>query len=251
MNRQNEIRHFTMGGLASLEVMTGFIFLLEFRLVNALIATHVILGSLAFIVGAVALFAGKGQRLHKLGGQAFYVLMTLSCVITLMVSTMPNHISFSMFQISVMSLYFLVGGKRSLEFKQTQHSLSLDKRLALVVIGVSVYVLLYSVILDGIFYPLRTVFGLLGISFGLIDLWLFRQASTTKKYWLALHLSKMTAGYTTAVTGFFVAQKILGGYFDWFTPTVICLAFIGYWLIKLRIFKLAKRTSRMPNALTH
>ncbi len=243
MNLQTELRHFAAAILATLMLLAGLIQLLDFRMVNGLIAVHVILGSLAFIIGGLALFARKGQRLHRATGQTFYVLMTLSCVITLVVATMPNHQSFSMFQISVMSLYFLIGGKHSLQFRLPSHELLLDKLLAVTVIIVSGYVFLYAVITEGVFYPLRTVFGLLGMTFGVVDLWLFRVPTTPRKYWLALHLSKMTAGYTTAVTGFFVAQKILGGYYDWFSPTVICLAFIGYWLVKLKVFQSPKQCS--------
>ena len=206
---------------------------LEFRLVNAFIVEHVVLGSIAFFVGAVALISRKGSALHKLYGQLFYGLMTASCVLTLIVASMPFHISFSMFQISVMSLYFLIGGKRSLQFRKSDHQFLVDKILAYVVIVVSLYVMLYSVVLDGTFYPLRTVFGVVGCGFALVDLFLFKKIKNIQKHWLSFHLSKMTAGYTTAVTGFFVAQNILGGYYNWFTPTVVCLFFIFYSIFKL------------------
>ena len=85
------------------------------------------------------------------------------------------------------------------------------------------------------FQPLQTVFGLVAVAFCATDIGLFLKPGYAQKYWLALHLTKMLAGYATAVTGFFVAQQILGGYFDWFTPTVITFVMIFYWLVKLRV----------------
>ena len=212
-------------------------FLFNFRLVNAMIAIHVVLGSLAFIIGGVTLFSKKGSPLHKMSGKLFFWTMTLSAVYTLIVSTMPNHISPSMFQISIMTLYFLIGGLRSILFKRPNHNLLIDKIMAYVVIIISFLIFLYSVVLYGEFNPLRTVFGAVAIVFGTLDLWSFNKPKSLKKYWLLFHLSKMLAGYTTAITGFFVAQNILSGYFNWFTPTVVCLIYIIFWTRKLKTFK--------------
>ncbi|MCB1583273.1 MAG: hypothetical protein KDI92_09435 [Xanthomonadales bacterium] len=209
----------------------------DFRLVNAMIVIHVILGSLAFIVGAPALLAKKGSQLHIISGKVFFWLMTYSAVFTLMVSVMPFHISPSMFQISVMTLYFLIGGVRSLSFKRGNHYLLFDKAMTYTLIVVSVYLFFHPIIIYGTYSPLRTVFGALALLFGLTDLWIFRNPQNLKKFWLFSHLSKMLAGYATAVTGFFVAQNILGGYYNWFTPTVICLVYISFWAHKLKVFK--------------
>ncbi|WP_223786543.1 hypothetical protein [Marinicella meishanensis] len=209
----------------------------DFRLVNAMIVMHVILGSLAFIVGAPALLAKKGSPLHVISGQIFFWLMTYSAAFTLVVSVMPFHISPSMFQISVMTLYFLIGGVRSLSYRNGNHSLMVDKGMVYMLIVVSVYLFLHPVFVYGELSPLRTVFGAVALLFGLIDLWIFHQPEKLKRFWLFSHLAKMLAGYATAVTGFFVAQDILGGYYNWFTPTVICLAYIYFWALKLKVFQ--------------
>ncbi len=213
-----------------------FFYLLDIRLVNAMIAAHVVLSSLAFIVGAISVCAKKGSKIHKSTGMLFFLLMTLSAIYTLIVATMPHHFSTSMFQISVMTLYFLVGGIRSLSYKQNSHSYVIDRVFALTTLLVSIFILFYAKHLYGAYQPLQTVFGFVAISFCLVDLWLFSKPQLTKRRWLVFHLSKMLAGYATAVTGFFVAQKILGGYFDWFTPTVLCLSYIFYWFIRLKVF---------------
>jgi uncharacterized membrane protein len=207
----------------------------EFRLVNAMIVMHVILGSLAFIVGAPALLAKKGSTLHVISGKIFFWLMTYSAAFTLLVSVMPFHISPSMFQISVMTLYFLIGGVRSLSFKRGTQNLAIDKSMTLTLVVVSVYLFLHPIFMYGELSPLRTVFGAVALLFCSFDLWAFKQTDNLKEFWLFFHLSKMLAGYATAVTGFFVAQDILGGYYNWFTPTVICLVYIFFWGRKLKI----------------
>ncbi|BDX04841.1 DUF2306 domain-containing protein [Planctobacterium marinum] len=242
MNSQLLIRYLSITSTLSIIATALFVILLEIRLVNGLIAAHVILGSLAFVVGGLALIAKKGGRLHKLTGTLFFLLMTLSAVFTLIVATMPFHFSTSMFQISVMTLYFLLGGIRSLYFKNPKHHYRLDYTLIGVTASVSLFILFYSKWLYGGFQPLQTVFGVVAIGFCLVDLWLFSQPGLARKRWLVLHLSKMLAGYATAVTGFFVAQKILGGYFDWFAPTVLTLLTIFYWMLKLNVFALHGRT---------
>ncbi|MCX7552347.1 hypothetical protein OS175_00530 [Marinicella sp. S1101] len=212
-------------------------FIYDFRLVNALIVVHVVLGSLAFIMGAPALLAKKGSQLHVISGKIFFWLMTFSASFTLVVSVMPFHVSPSMFQISVMTLYFLIGGIRSLSFRKDTHRLLIDKAMTYTLIVVSVALFLQPIFVYGEISPLRTVFGAVAVLFGTVDLWIFNSSHKLKRFWLFCHLSKMLAGYATAVTGFFVAQDILGGYYNWFTPTVICLAYISFWAWKLKILK--------------
>ena len=211
--------------------------LFDFSLVNSVIVVHVVLGGLAFLVGGITILSKKGSPLHKQSGKIFYISMVVSVALTLLVSLLPNHMSPSLFQIGILSLYFLIGGKRSIAFKQANHQLFIDRSLAFIVISVSLGIMFYSVIMDGSFYPLRTVFGTIGITFGLLDLLLFKSPQSLKRKWLILHLSKMVGGYTAAVTAFFVAQSILSGYFDWFVPTVFGLTYVLFWMFKLKAFK--------------
>jgi uncharacterized membrane protein len=217
---------------------------LGFSAVNSAIVVHVVLGGLAFLVGTVTLLSKKGSDLHKFSGKVFYVSMVTSVILTLFVSILPNHQSPTLFQIGVLSLYFLIGGKRSILLKQfnpkqSNERLFIDRLLAWIVVLVSLVVLFYSVITEASFYPLRTVFGIVGIAFGGLDIWLYRDPADLKKKWLFLHLSKMLGGYTATVTAFLVAQNLLTGYYNWFTPTVFGLAYILYWALKLKTFRIA------------
>jgi uncharacterized membrane protein len=216
--------------------------LFNFSSINALIVVHVILGGLAFVVGGITLLSKKGSPLHKRSGKIFYFSMVVSVSLTLAIALLPNHTSPSLFHIGVLSLYFLIGGKRSIAFKQPNHRLLADRLLAYTVIAVSLLIMSFSVLEDGSFHPLRTVFGAIGVIFGVFDLIIFSQPQSFKKRWLVLHLSKMLGGYTAAVTAFFVAQDLLSGYFNWFVPTVFGLGIVIFWMNKLKIFKPALST---------
>ncbi len=211
--------------------------LIDLELIVATIYSHVGLGSLAFVVGGITLVAKKGSPLHRLSGKIFYYSMVVSVALSLVVSLLPGHLSPTMFHIAVLSLYFLLGGKRSVLFKRPEHHLTGDKILALTVVLVSVAVMAYTFFVEGRVHPLRTVFGTIGIVFGMLDLWLFRAPQLVRKKWLFLHLSKMLGGYTAAVTAFFVAQNILSGYFNWFAPTVVGVSYIVYWAVKMKTFR--------------
>lgn len=248
LNENKTLLMTAVGAITATFVLNYFF---GFRLVNAMIVMHVILGSLAFIVGAPALLAKKGSPLHVISGKFFFWLMTYSAAFTLVVSVMPFHISPSMFQISVMTLYFLIGGVRSLSYRRGHHRLMVDKTMVYVLIVVSVYLFFHPIFVYGEPSPLRTVFGAVALLFGLIDLLIFRKPEKLKRFWLFSHLSKMLAGYATAVTGFFVAQDILGGYYNWFSPTVICLVYIYFWGHKLKVFKVKKPSSTKKFIVSH
>lgn len=237
MRVQHESIQFAFITILAVITSTVLSLFYDFRLVNSLIVVHVVLGSLAFLVGGITLFSTKGSPVHKMTGRIFYMSMTVSVFLTLVVAVMPHHISPTLFQIGILSLYFLIGGRRSLELKDPNYRIIYDQLLAATVVIVSLFVMFYSVVTVGEFYPLRTVFGAIGIVFGVIDLRLFRQSVNLKKKWLALHLSKMIAGYTAAVTAFLVAQNVLSGYYNWFTPTVFGVSYILFWLIKIKALK--------------
>ncbi len=205
--------------------------------IYSLIMVHVALGGLAFLIGAITLFSKKGSDLHRLTGRIFYISMVVSVAITLVVSLLPGHVSPTMFHIGVLSLYFLLGGKRSLKFKSKIHRFTIDKLLAYAVISTSLAVIGYTFFMEGRIHPLRTVFGSIGLVFGTLDLWMFHSPENASKKWLFLHLSKMLGGYTAAVTAFFVAQKVLSGYYNWFAPTVVGVALVIYWAFKLNVFQ--------------
>lgn len=202
--------------------------------IQILIYTHVALGGIALLSGAIALSVKKGGGVHKKSGKIFFYTMLISALISLMIAVLPNHENPFLFSIGVFSSYFLLSGYRSLQFKRKNIHLNIDKILAYSIIFVGAMMLLYPIVLYGKLNIILAVFGIVAIVFGLRDLMLFRQIETLKKKWLSLHLGKMTGGYIAAVSAFFVVNNILPGVWNWFTPGIVGGFYIAYWIRKIK-----------------
>lgn len=194
---------------------------------------HAPLGGIALLAGKVSLIAKKGSKIHKKFGKIFFFSMLLSSISAIIISVLPNHESPFLFSIGLFSNYFLVSGLRSLKFKQKEFELKTDKIIAYMITLIGISMILYPIIFNSKPNIILTVFGTVGIVFGLRDLKLFQDTERIKKNWLRLHLGKMTGGYIAALSAFFVVNQILPGIWNWFVPGIIGSVYITYWIIKL------------------
>ena len=204
------------------------------NIVQALIASHAVLGGIALLSGSIALIAKKGLTIHKRSGKFFYYAMLISAFLALIISVWPGHISPFLFSIGVFSAYLIISGYRSVRLRKAGINLLFDKILALIMILTGLLMIFYPLLLEGNFNIILAVFGTLGLVFGIRDLQMFRNTSDIRKNWLFRHLGNMTGGYIAAVTAFFVVNDIIGGLFNWFLPTVIGSIYISYWISKLK-----------------
>ena len=145
---------------------------------------------------------------------------------------LPKHENPFLFSIGLFSSYFLISGLRSLQYKQREFELKIDKIIAYLIALTGFSMILYPIVLFSQLNIILTVFGIVGIVFGFRDLKLFRDKERLKKSWLKLHLGKMTGGYISAVSAFFVVNQILPGIWNWFVPGIIGSMYITYWMIK-------------------
>jgi uncharacterized membrane protein len=203
------------------------------KIAEILIYIHAGFGGIALLTGGIALIVKKGNNIHKKSGKIFYYSMLLSALISFVVSTLPNHKSPFLFSIGLFSSYFLISGLRSLNYKKKEFNLKIDKIIAYLIMITGIVMILYPIILYSKLNIILTVFGIIGIVFGLRDLKLFKELKRLRKNWLKLHLGKMTGGYIAAVSAFFVVNQILPGIWNWFVPGIIGSGYITYWMIKL------------------
>ncbi len=194
---------------------------------------HAPLGGIALLAGGISLIAKKGNNVHKKSGRVFFFSMLFSAISAFIISVLPNHESPFLFSIGLFSTYFLISGLRSLKFKQKEFQLKTDKIIAYLITLTGISMILYPVLLFSKLNIILTVFGVVGIVFGLRDLKLFKDIKRLKKNWLKLHLGKMTGGYIAAVSAFFVVNQILPGIWNWFAPGILGSGYITYWMIKL------------------
>ncbi|MGC6526179.1 MAG: DUF2306 domain-containing protein [Flavobacteriaceae bacterium] len=194
---------------------------------------HAPLGGIALLAGGISLIAKKGNNVHKKSGRVFFFSMLFSAISAFIISVLPNHESPFLFSIGLFSTYFLISGLRSLKFKQKEFQLKTEKIIAYLITLTGIVMILYPVLLFSKLNIILTVFGVVGIVFGLRDLKLFKDIKRLKKNWLKLHLGKMTGGYIAATSAFFVVNQILPGIWNWFVPGIIGSGYITYWMIKL------------------
>lgn len=198
-----------------------------------LIVLHAGLGGIALLAGAGALVARKGRRLHRKAGIAFFYSMMASAILALIISFLPNHANIFLFSIGAFSIYFLLSGVRSLQYKRKIASFLMDKIIAYLIIAVGLFMILFPIIRIGKPNIVLLVLGLIGLIFGVRDLMLLKDEIRLRKNWLKLHLGKMTGGYIAAVSAFFVVNQILPGIWNWFVPGAVGSVFIAYWISKL------------------
>ena len=194
---------------------------------------HAPLGGIALLAGGISLIAKKGNNVHKKSGRVFFFSMLFSAISAFIISVLPNHESPFLFSIGLFSTYFLISGLRSLKFKQKEFQLKTEKIIAYLITLTGIIMILYPVLLFSKLNIILTVFGVVGIVFGLRDLKLFKDIKRLRKNWLKLHLGKMTGGYIAATSAFFVVNQILPGIWNWFVPGIIGSGYITYWMIKL------------------
>ncbi|MEL0318027.1 MAG: DUF2306 domain-containing protein [Flavobacteriaceae bacterium] len=159
--------------------------------------------------------------------------MLFSAFSALVISLLPNHESAFLFSIGVFSSYFLISGIRGLKHKKKEARIKIDKVIAYLVTTTGFLMVTYPVLFFGKLNIVLLFFGLIGIVFGIRDLYKLKNSDLLRKGWLNSHLGKMTGGYISAVTAFFVVNEILPGLWNWFITTLIGSIYITFWMKKL------------------
>lgn len=204
------------------------------KLIRFLVYVHATFGGIALLAGLFALIAKKGKAIHKKSGLLFFYSMLVSAFIALVVAMLPNHFNPFLFAIGIFSSYFLLSGYRSIKFKQNTHNYIPDKIIAIAILATGLYMIVWPIITKHQINIVLLVFGSMSIAFGISDLLAFRDTSQLKKRWLKMHLGKMTGGYISAVSAFFVVNNVLPGVWNWFTPGIIGSIYISYWMRKIK-----------------
>jgi len=204
------------------------------KIIRVLVYAHATFRGIALLSGLVALIAKKGKSIHKKSGLLFFYSMLVSAFIALVVAMLPNHFNPFLFAIGIFSSYFLLSGYRSIKFKQNAHNYTADKIIAIAILATGIFMVLWPIIIKHQINIVLLVFGSMSLAFGISDLLAFRNINELKKSWLKMHLGKMTGGYISAVSAFFVVNNVLPGIWNWFTPGIIGSIYITYWMRKLK-----------------
>ncbi|MEZ4938412.1 MAG: DUF2306 domain-containing protein [Crocinitomicaceae bacterium] len=201
--------------------------------IHYLIYAHAGFGGMALLSGLITISVKKGGIWHKKSGKIFFLSMLFSAFSALIVSLLPGHESAFLFCVGVFSTYFLIGGYRSLKFKNEQVNLSLDRLLAWIIIFTGFGMITYPIFLSNSINIVLSVFGFVSIIFGFQDLRLYNNKEKLKNSWLKGHLGKMMGAYISATTAFVVVNQLLPGVWGWFAPSIPGTFYIVYWMRKV------------------
>lgn len=206
---------------------------MEEKLIQILIYFHALLGAFALLSGLIALLFKKGKNIHRQSGKVFYYTMLLSALTALIISCLPRHESSFLFCIGIFSSYFVITGRRALQFKNSSIDLRIDKIISSSIIISSILMVLYDPILHQKINIVLTVFGVIAFVFSLRDIMLYKNLDKLRKDWLKLHLGKMMGGFIAATTAFVVVNEFFYGIYGWFIPGVAGGIYITLWIRKL------------------
>jgi hypothetical protein len=203
------------------------------KTIQILIYIHAVFGGIAMLAGFISIIAKKGKTIHKKFGLIFFYSMLLSGIIAMIVAVLPNHESPFLFAVGVFSLYFVLTGNRSLNFKRKNPELKIDKLISIIMIITGILMISLPVILTKSINIILVFFAIVGIVFSVRDLMLFKNPERLKNIWLKLHLSKMLGGYISATTAFVVVNQFFSSFYGWFIPGIIGGFIIAYWIRKM------------------
>ena len=209
-----------------------------------LIYVHAAFGGIALLTGLVSILAKKGKKIHRKSGLIFFYSMLLSGITAMIISVMPNHESPFLFAVGIFSLYFVLTGKRALNFKRKHPDLKIDKLISIIMITTGILMISLPIILTKSINIILVVFAIVGIIFSVRDLILFKNPERLRKGWLKLHLGKMLGGYISATTAFVVVNGFFPSFYGWFIPGIVGGLIIAYWMRKMN-----KKTKTVANTV--
>lgn len=199
------------------------------------IIIHASLGGIALLSGLFSLISKKGNTKHKLFGKVFFFSMLSSILISVIIALMPNHENSFLLAIGVFSAYLILSGYRSIQYKNKDVNIQIDKVCSYIMIIVGVLMIFSPLILNYSINIVLIAFGITGIILATRDLILFKKPIELRKKWLHLHIGKMLGGYISAVTAFVVVNQFFTSIYGWFIPSIIGTFYITYWLRKVKI----------------
>lgn len=203
------------------------------KIIQILIYTHAFFGGIALLSGSVSIISKKGNEIHRKSGMIFYYAMLFSALTALIISFSPKHESPFLFSIGIFSCYFILTGKRALNFKTVNGNLIIDKIISWTMIFTGLIMILYNPIFNHKINIILTVFGFVGLILSIRDLILYKDINKLNKGWLKLHLGKMIGGYISATTAFVVVNNFFPSFYGWFVPGIFGGIYITYWMMKL------------------
>lgn len=171
---------------------------------SANILIHVVSGSIALILGLIALLSIKGGKVHRSSGNYFLKFMAV-VVLTGLIGVLVFGRNTFLAVITVLSAYVAFSGYRVLQAKSNSPRL-LDIMVALISIMVLVYFLYYFQRIGMIWSPV-VIYSTVGALAFIVTYDFLRYLIPTTQYekhriWLYEHIYKMMSAFAALLSAF-------------------------------------------------
>ncbi|PCJ97636.1 MAG: hypothetical protein COA50_04130 [Flavobacteriaceae bacterium] len=166
------------------------------------ISIHVLSGSLALLLGIVALSSKKGKKWHRKSGKTFLFFMFF-VILTGLFGVFIFKVNPFLLVISLLSGYQAFSGYRVLKSKSNTPKL-LDVLVAIITLASGCYFIYYLNSI-GMFWSPIIIYSTLGFLFVIITYDFLRYLIPPKKYkniWIYEHIYKMIAAFTALLSAF-------------------------------------------------
>lgn len=206
---------------------------------------HIGGGTIGMISGAVAIFAPKGERLHRFAGNVFFVAMLMMASVGATISPFLHDRVSSV--AGVMTLYMVLTGWYTVMRKDNRPN-RLDTAglaMALAVLGAGAILALMAAndpsgTVDRAPPQAFFVFIIVGGIAALCDLKVILKGGISGAPRIARHLWRMCTALLVATGSFFLGQQkflpqALHGSALLFIPALWPLVFLVFWIIKVRL----------------
>ncbi|HET9483141.1 MAG TPA: hypothetical protein VFO79_04220 [Xanthomonadales bacterium] len=203
---------------------------------------HIVAGILALIAGFVALYAAKGQRLHRRSGLVFAAAMVVMTVSAVVVATWlrPNAVNIVA---GTLTFYLVCTGVMTVRPVPHGRGVLAALMIAGFAAGVFGFLLGYAAtqtprgFVDGVpSFPLF-MFGAVGVGAAAADLRLLRIGALQGRQRIARHLWRMTYAMWIATTSAFLGQAKFfpdairsSGVLA--VPVLVVTVLLFYWLVR-------------------
>lgn len=200
------------------------------------ILIHVVAGSIALLLGVLALITNKGGKWHRKSGNYFLILLII-VVFTGLTGVFIFKRNTFLLIITVLSAYYGFSGYRILQSKTNRPKL-LDILVALVSI-ISVSYFLYYFKSIGMYWSPVIIYSTVGALLMIVAYDFIRYLIPKKTYgnmWLYEHIFKMIGAFTALLAAF--SGTVLYDYqpYSQFLPsvfgTLLQIVFIAYYVTK-------------------
>jgi len=207
-----------------------------------LLYTHIIGASVAMIAGTVALFARKGERLHRTAGDVFFVGMLAMTGVGATVSPFLHEAQWTNTTAGLFTLYLVATGWATVMRREGRigwfERLAVLVPLGIVAMALGLLALNAGTPRAGAFATVHGFAVVAGVA-AICDLGVIARQGIAGHRRIARHLWRMTLALMVALGSFFVGQQdelpvFLQGSPLLPAPMLIALALLLFWLIRAR-----------------